>query len=453
MGDIDCWGSFIPMGNPSLRRMDFLLFQPFMKVGRDPLCNTFTYNSKYVSKEHFVVDGVKLQKDEYRSLRDGQEISFGRDGREYVYTFRVGDIVKARSAYKDYEIICLLGRGGFGEVKKALNKKTGGFVAIKVIKLNKHVQLDGETSREAISREIEILKAAQHPNIVTLENTYAECDKISVVLEYVNGGDLHHFMHNTRDVVDEPMAQHLMFQLCDALYYLHSCNIAHRDLKPSNILLTRENPPFLKLADFGLAKVVNSTVTLFKSAFLGTRAFMAPEVFQNAPYTPLIDSWSVGMIVFYLFTYDSMVPDVNPSSASGYFNVLQRDYIYIQTYTPYILDSFDTRYRRLSAAARHFVRQLLQVDPEKRMPITGTMVHSWFLGYQPVYAWNADKEIVKKRDLLPLNEGNERVCLPFARREIVGPDNGFFKEADSALAGDIAEMLSELEERDNVAEA
>ncbi len=87
-----------------------------------------------------------------------------------------------------------------------------------------------------------------------------------------------------------------------------------------------------------------------------------------------------------------------------------------------------------------------------RMPITGGLVHTWFLRYQAVYAWNEDKKIVKQRELLPLNAGNEHVCMPFARREIEAPEGGFFEEANRALADGLAEKLRALEEN-NVVEA
>ena len=60
----------------------------------------------------------------------------------------------------------------------------------------------------------------------------------------------------------EPHTKHITYQLCDALRYLHGKGVAHRDLKPENILLTQDKPPVVKLADFGLAKVADSTTRL-----------------------------------------------------------------------------------------------------------------------------------------------------------------------------------------------
>jgi serine/threonine/tyrosine protein kinase RAD53 len=82
------------------------------------------------------------------------------------------------------------------------------------------------------------------------------------------------------------------------LSYIHSKGITHRDLKPENVLLTRDNPPLIKVADFGLAKVVDSLTML--RTMCGTPSYLAPEVVTDAPdgYDNLVDSWSVGVIVF-----------------------------------------------------------------------------------------------------------------------------------------------------------
>lgn len=107
------------------------------------------------------------------------------------------------------------------------------------------------------------------------------------------------------------------------MQYIHAKGIAHRDLKPENVLLTSAIPPVVKVADFGLAKAVNS-MTMFKvrlSACLiireapmqcvfqttcGTPCYLAPEVILRGPeqgYDHLVDSWSVGVIVFSMCVY------------------------------------------------------------------------------------------------------------------------------------------------------
>ena len=107
--------------------------------------------------------------------------------------------------------------------------------------------------------------------------------------------------------------------------YVHALGIAHRDLKPENVLLTDDNPPVVKVADFGLAKVIDSMTMLrvramalhFKGrnrrvdarecgqTMCGTPAYLAPEVVNQSPgqegYNQSVDSWSVGVIVFAMY--------------------------------------------------------------------------------------------------------------------------------------------------------
>ena len=88
--------------------------------------------------------------------------------------------------------------------------------------------------------------------------------------------------------------------MCDALSYVHSMGICHRDLKPENVLLTADEPPMVKVADFGLAKVIDSMTML--RTMCGTPVYLAPEVVNQTPdnegYDQVVDSWSVGVIVF-----------------------------------------------------------------------------------------------------------------------------------------------------------
>jgi len=107
--------------------------------------------------------------------------------------------------------------------------------------------------------------------------------------------------------LNEEVTRYLARQLCESLKYIHSKGIAHRDLKPENVLLTSDNPPVLKVADFGLAKAVDS-MTKFKTT-CGTPCYLAPEVILRSPeeeYSYLVDSWSVGVIVF------SMLANASP---------------------------------------------------------------------------------------------------------------------------------------------
>ena len=116
--------------------------------------------------------------------------------------------------------------------------------------------------------------------------------------------------------------------------YVHALGIAHRDLKPENVLLTDDNPPVVKVADFGLAKVIDSMtmlrvrvvtaelqlqrrgvdVNVRGQTMCGTPAYLAPEVVNQTPgqegYDQSVDSWSVGVIVFAMYAHSRISPRV-----------------------------------------------------------------------------------------------------------------------------------------------
>lgn len=97
----------------------------------------------------------------------------------------------------------------------------------------------------------------------------------------------------------EDKVRRMAAQMCLAVAYIHQKDVVHRDLKPENVLLTDTEPPICKIADFGLAKIVNDQTYLKTTC--GTPAYLAPEVIlrQNLQaYDNRVDSWSLGIIIF-----------------------------------------------------------------------------------------------------------------------------------------------------------
>ena len=119
------------------------------------------------------------------------------------------------------------------------------------------------------------------------------------------------------------------------MQYVHAQGVVHRDLKPENVLLTDDTPPIVKVADFGLAKVIDSLsmmqvrrshvadtrIASFTSCQTkcGTPAFVAPEVMDQSEkgYDKVVDSWSLGVMVFMMYVHDLVLlvhPDTQLSS-------------------------------------------------------------------------------------------------------------------------------------------
>ncbi|CAK70129.1 unnamed protein product (macronuclear) [Paramecium tetraurelia] len=202
--------------------------------------------------------------------------------------------------YNRYQGIKLLGAGSYGTVLLALDTQTNTKVAIK--KLN---PLEDIIDARRMLREIRILRAMTHPNIVAIkaaiyDNVSQESDyfgTVYLVQEYFQA-DLHRVLKNPKDLTDDHV-QFIMYQLTKAVAYLHSASILHRDIKPSNILA--KDDCSISLCDFGLSRQIeeyeeedNKKSQNF-TEYVVTRYYRAPEIMVSSQqYSFPIDIWSLG---------------------------------------------------------------------------------------------------------------------------------------------------------------
>ncbi len=133
---------------------------------------------------------------------------------------------------ESYDIGSVLGHGASGKVYLATHKSTGKKFACKVVKKNSNMN-----DAQSMSTEIEIMKRIRHRNIVSMYELYETPKCLWIILELVDGGDLHHFLAHTMHY-NEVMAARQFKQILNGLHYLHSLGVVHRDLKLDNILLS-----------------------------------------------------------------------------------------------------------------------------------------------------------------------------------------------------------------------
>ncbi|KAG5264638.1 hypothetical protein AALO_G00256380 [Alosa alosa] len=196
-----------------------------------------------------------------------------------------------------YEVKRRLGKGAYGIVWKAVDRKTGETVAVKKI----FDAFRNRTDAQRTFREIMFLQEfGDHPNIVKLLDVIrARNDKdIYLVFEYMDT-DLHAVIKKG-NLLKDVHKRYIMYQLLKATKYLHSGNVIHRDQKPSNILL--DTDCFVKLCDFGLARSLFQTQedagNPALTEYVATRWYRAPEILLgSARYTKGVDMWSVGCIL------------------------------------------------------------------------------------------------------------------------------------------------------------
>lgn len=194
-----------------------------------------------------------------------------------------------------YRVISLLGRGGFGEVYRAIDDQLKRDVAIKVTLGSK---LDSST-KQGFLNEAQIVAALDHPAIVPVYDVgqTAKGD-FFVVSKLIDGADL-----ATRIKVDRPdriLSLRIVEQIADALNHAHSKGLVHRDVKPANILIDRRDRPYL--TDFGIALRESDQRRSGESA--GTPAYMSPEQARGEGHRVgyRSDIYSLGVVLYELLT-------------------------------------------------------------------------------------------------------------------------------------------------------
>ncbi|KUJ11995.1 cell division control protein-like protein 15 [Mollisia scopiformis] len=257
---------------------------------------------------------------------------------------------------KDYRLGECLGKGAFGSVYKAFNWGTGEAVAVKQIKLG---DLPKSELRN-IEAEIDLLKNLNHDNIVKYLGFVKSSDCLNIILEYCENGSLHSIC-KSYGKFPENLVGVYMGQILLGLQYLHDQGVIHRDIKGANILTTKDGK--VKLADFGV-----STSTLSgadkEAQVVGTPYWMAPEIIQLSGATPASDIWSLGCTVIELL--EGRPPYHKLAPMPALFAIVNDDH-------PPLPEG-------VSPAARDFLMQCFQKDPNLRVSARKLLKHAWIVG-------------------------------------------------------------------------
>ena len=190
----------------------------------------------------------------------------------------------------------LIGEGMTSKVFKALDKKTGTTVAIKV--LNPHLKTD-KISLERFKREIQITRAIHHPNVISIYDLAVRGDLNYLVMEFIDGMSLKDYIKLHSPLSIQTVVS-VITQLLDALSLCHSKSVIHRDLKPQNIMITADGN--IKILDFGIARMTALSDLTQVGTSLGSPEYMAPELFAASAYEPRSDLYAIGIIAFELLS-------------------------------------------------------------------------------------------------------------------------------------------------------
>ncbi|KAJ7140508.1 kinase-like domain-containing protein [Mycena crocata] len=337
-----------------------------------------------------------------RTLKDEAEISFTSsqppppgDTTLQDFRFIYHDLASPkRGLLEDYHISDkYLGEGTFAQVYMAYDRD-GVAVAVKMIQADKSLKYNymynsrEETMTEhelRVQREIELMKVLEHPNICRLrEHFWNDDGTVDLVLEYMEGGDLHDFINKSDNGLSERMTKHLLRQLCEALAFIHERNISHLDLKPENVLLTLDRPPILKIADFGLAKLIDPEIRI--KSRCGTVDFVAPEFVINMLYdkgynTRPMDVYACGGIGFCCVVsrmYGPIHLGMPKHRAYSFRDLTPERLIDWPSLDQHVLERDKEGYPvYFSTEGRHFIRRLMEWDPRKRMTMPEALQHKW----------------------------------------------------------------------------
>ena len=270
----------------------------------------------------------------------------------------MGDLATdTRRQFGEYEIESVLGKGAMGMVYLARDRRIGRRVALKTVQVQQQFDDESEANEfyQRLQREAEVCGAMQHPNIVTLYEPGYENNVISfLATEWVEGESLRDRLKRSKPLPLED-ALRIGEDILRGLTYAHAKGVIHRDIKPANILLSTDGQA--KIADFGIARPANSTLTQVGS-MLGTPNYMSPEQVKCADVTARSDLFSFGVVMYEMLTGHK--PFTAPDVSGILRNVVERVPPLSSEVNPDVPE-----------AIGRFVARLLPKAPEERFATAG----------------------------------------------------------------------------------
>lgn len=268
----------------------------------------------------------------------------------------------------DLEIIKEISKGHFGVLYKARTRDKK-IVALKAIKNSDHHAIENSKKEMFVYKTL-----PYHPNILKCLG-YAETTNTFLILfEYLNNKDLweHFFKDRNKTLTLQQIAKYI-WQLCDALAFLHNHNIIHADVKLENILI--DNKDNIRLCDFGLSQINHSDyVSNYRRGVCGTVGYIAPEIYEDEikNVNSAIDVWAVGVVLYELLYHKS--PFVTSKNNEHYRTTngsMDKKKIYnAMLQFPKLPSDIDEDLLNL-------FQNIFNIDPKSRATLTEIQSHTW----------------------------------------------------------------------------
>ncbi|KAI8871524.1 Pkinase-domain-containing protein [Ramicandelaber brevisporus] len=335
------------------------------------------------------------------------------------------------SKLTNYELQEKLGEGTFGEVHKAKHATTGRIVALKRVIVRKEEGKPDEGFPITMIREIKLLRALNHPNIVPLVDMAVKPfdpekrreASLYLVFPYLEH-DLTGLLRNESVNITAGLIKLYMRQLLNGIGYLHSQGVLHRDIKASNLLI--DNRGVLRIADFGLARLYSPADVRPLTQCVVTRWYRPPELFMGArTYTGAIDMWGVGCVFGEMLTRRPILQ--GESEIKQAFKIFDLCGMPTNTVWPGYLDLPDSnivkqyadttgvtsyrpdlhnRFKDYSKEAVELLNKLLKLDPADRITAEKALEDEYFMkgeqaieiGQVPLFPSSHEYDKMKKKD-------------------------------------------------------
>uniref|UniRef100_A0A4W3HNL4 Maternal embryonic leucine zipper kinase n=1 Tax=Callorhinchus milii TaxID=7868 RepID=A0A4W3HNL4_CALMI len=303
------------------------------------------------------------------SLRKGRILFLTKSGYVYCRLF-----LKVQNSFmydhRFTETFCLkimiyFPPGGFAKVKLAHHILTREKVAVKIMDKE---SLGADLPR--VQTEIEAMKNLSHQHVCRLYHVIETSQKIFMILEYCPGGELFDYII-AKDRLSEEETRTFFRQIVSAVAYVHSQGYAHRDLKPENLLIDEDHN--LKLIDFGLCAKPKGGLDYQLMTCCGSPAYAAPELIQGKAYIGSeADIWSMGVLLYALLC--GFLPFDDDNIVTLYRKIIKGKY---------------SIPKWLSPGSELILKQMLQVDPSRRVSVKQLLNHPWLMqGYSSPVEWH-----------------------------------------------------------------
>lgn len=297
---------------------------------------------------------------------DGQHIilrmASAHEAQQWVVALQTQTFPYTSIRLADFDWITAIGRGASGKVFLVRDNRTNARLALKVVDKTR-VFRTHLTFQHVVNERLVLELCSGCPFAIQLRYAFQTDSHLYFATDFYDGGDLFALLQRNQGRLEERHARRIVAEIVLALSWLHEHNIVYRDLKPENVVL--DGNGHVRLADFGLAKVLKREHRFLTQTICGTTAYAAPEMLQSKPYNISLDLWCLGVFIYHVLS--GRTPFNFKGRTIDEMEEIQRTR---QVRFPTVL----------SIEAVSLIRGLLQNDPSRRLTLEEVKHHPFFRG-------------------------------------------------------------------------